>query len=247
MNRSIIMLLTATVMIGCLKTRAELEAQETGHQLQKQTNSQQQQVVAASSSKPQATHMAAQTVKPAISADRSEEIDEQMRALSGRIEANENLIQRMQAAEQQKKEAWIQDKQMEDRKLQAYEDAIRKLEAQVQALNDEVTKLKETPPPPEPQAAPKSATKKGKSSGPYEAGEDHFGAKKWKDAIVSFQKYRDQNPKGKNYADATYKIGVCFQELGMKDEAKSFMEEVTAKFPNSKEAKKAAFRLKNLK
>jgi TolA-binding protein len=137
---------------------------------------------------------------------------------------------------------------MEDKKLQAYEDAIRKLEAQVQTLNDEVTKLKETPPPPEAEAAPAPASsKKGKSSGPYEAGEDHFGAKKWKEAIVSFQKYRDQNPKGKNYADATYKIGVCFQELGMKDEAKSFMEEVTAKFPNSKEAKKAAFRLKNLK
>jgi hypothetical protein len=100
MNRSILVLLTATVMIGCLKTRAELEAEETSHQLQKQTNSQQQQA-AASPPKPQAAHVAAQVVRSAPSADRSEEIDEQMRALSGRIEANENLIQRMQAAEQQ--------------------------------------------------------------------------------------------------------------------------------------------------
>ena len=72
----------------------------------------------------------------------------------------------------------------------------------------------------------------------------YTNSKKWKDAIVVFSKYRDQFPKGKKYADATYKIGVCFQELGMKEEAKPFLEEVVAKFPGTSEAKKASFRLK---
>jgi TolA-binding protein len=241
MNRSIIVLLTATVMIGCLKTRAELEAEETGQSQEKQTLHQQQ----TAAQKPVVSKVGGQSLKtPPPQADR-EEFDEQLRALNGRVESNEGAISQMRAGEQQKKEAWLKDKQLEDQKLQAYEDAIRKLEAQVQSLTEDVKVLK-NPPPVEVEPPAASAGKKG-GKGPYDAGEEQFTAKKWKEAIVSFQKYRDQNPKGKNYADATYKIGVCFQELGMKDEAKSFMEEVTAKFPNSKEAKKAVFRLKSLK
>ncbi|MGZ3721520.1 MAG: tetratricopeptide repeat protein [Bdellovibrionales bacterium] len=235
MNRYIVALLGLTVMVGCLKTRAELEAEETGKVQERQTISQQKSAAPAA----KASHVGGQSVKAPPPADRSEEMDEQMRNLSGRVEANEAAVQQMHVLEQQKKEAWIKDQQMQSQKLQAYEDAIRKLEAQVQALSEEVAHLKA--PPPEPAAAP---AKGGKNS--FETGEELFTGKKWKEAIVSFQKYRDQNPKGKQYADATYKIGVCFQEIGMKDEAKSFMEEVTAKFPNSKEAKKAAFRLKSL-
>jgi TolA-binding protein len=43
---------------------------------------------------------------------------------------------------------------------------------------------------------------------------------------------------------ATYKIGVCFQELGMIEEAKAFYDEVIAKYPKSNEAAKATSRLK---
>jgi TolA-binding protein len=238
MNKYVLSLVAATLLVGCLKTRAELEADDSGREQQRVTIAQQ------TASQP-ATRVAGQTVKSAPLADRAEEIDEQVRNLSGRIESNEAAVQQMHALEQQKKEAWIKDKQMEDQKLQAYEDAIRKLETQVQSLSDEVARLKSPPVREVPPPANNSGGGKGKIS--YETGEDLFAQKKWKEAIVNFQKYRDQNPKGKQYADATYKIGVCFQELGMKDEAKSFMEEVTAKFPKSKEAKKAAFRLKTLK
>lgn len=238
MNKYVLTLLAATLLVGCLKTRAELEAEETGHQQQKVTVAQQKAMATPSA------HVAGQSVKAAPLADRAEEIDEQMRNLSGRIESNEAAVQQMRALEQQKKEAWLKDKQLEDQKLQAYEDAIRKLEAQVQGLSEEVARLKA---PPVQEVPPPSSRAAGKGKNSFDTGEDLFTQKKWKEAIVNFQKYRDQNPKGKQYADATYKIGVCFQELGMKDEAKSFMEEVTAKFPNSKEAKKAAFRLKTLK
>ena len=54
------------------------------------------------------------------------------------------------------------------------------------------------------------------------------------------------NPKGKRYADATYKIGMSFQELKLKDDAKAFYQEVIQKFPKSSEAKKAEVRLKKL-
>ena len=229
MNRYIVALLALTVMVGCLKTRAELEAEETGKVQQRQTIIQQKSAAV----KPAPHHVGGQQ-------SANEEYDEQFRGLSGRVEADENSVAQLKVQKQADREAAAADKKQLDAKLQAYEEALRKLETQLQALSEEVAHLKT--PPPEPVAAP---SKGGKNT--YDVGEEHFTAKKWKEAIVSFQKYRDANPRGKQYADATYKIGVCFQEIGMKDEAKSFMEEVTAKFPNSKEAKKAVIRLKSLK
>jgi TolA-binding protein len=91
----------------------------------------------------------------------------------------------------------------------------------------------------------KSSSTSTKST--YETAEANFQKKAWKDAIVEYQKYRDRNPKGRHYSESTYKIGVCFQELGMRDEAKSFYSEVIAKFPKTKSADKAKIRLKQIK
>ena len=227
MNRFMLVAIAGTLLVGCLKTRAELEAEETGQQQERQTIAQQK--IAGQQSAPVKE-------KAPPSAYRFEEYDEQMRQLTGRVDSLENALQQMKTAKQGEKESGTKV----DQKFLAYEDALKELEAQVTALTDEVARLKA--PPPEPVVAP---AVKGKAS--YESGEEYFVQKKWKDAIVKFQNYRDQNPKGKFYSDATYKIGVCFQEIGMKDEARSFLEEVTTKYPNSKEAKKAAFRLKSLK
>ena len=60
---------------------------------------------------------------------------------------------------------------------------------------------------------------------------------------MAYQKFRDQNPKNKKFAKATLKIGLAFNELGLKDEAKTFLEEVVAKFPQSEEAKQAKSKL----
>ncbi|MES2768565.1 MAG: tetratricopeptide repeat protein [Bdellovibrionota bacterium] len=96
-------------------------------------------------------------------------------------------------------------------------------------------------------AVEKSTPSKEKDKDSYDSAEDLFSKKEWKSAILSYQAYRDANPKGKNYSDATYKIGVSFQELKMKDEAKVFFEEVLQKFPKSPAARKAKFRLGQLK
>lgn len=229
----------ATLFIGCLKTRAEIDAEKSGAVQERQTIAQQrgtaipQPAAGGAPAAPQVVRVE----KAPPGAYRFEEYDEQMRTLSGRVDSLENYVQQQNAAKSAEQNLGAKEKQDFDTKFQAYEEALQKLEAQVAALNDEVARLK-APPPEMPVA-------KGKTS--YDVGEDHFAAKKWKEAIVSYQKYRDQNPKGKLFADATYKIGVCFQELGMKDEARTFLEDVKSKYPNSKEAKKAAFRLKSLK
>ena len=101
------------------------------------------------------------------------------------------------------------------------------------------------------QALKSAAVENNSSSSPrkdaFEIGEDFFEKKEWRRAILSYQKYRDANPKSKKFSDATYKIGVSFQELGLRDEARTFYDEVVAKFPQSAEAKKARTRLKSLK
>ena len=211
------------LVVGCLKTRAELEDEQAEQRQQNQTVAQQKTV--------------AQKSPPP--ADQSEERDEQMRELSGRVDSLENAVAQANANKQGDKDAVAKDKQAIDQKFVAYEAALNKMEAEIAVLNDEIAKLKA--PPPEATLV----TPKGKTS--YEQAEEQFAGKKWKDAIVNYQKFRDGNPKSKLYADATYKIGVCFSELGMKDEARVFLEDVVNKFPNSKEAKKASFRLKSLK
>ena len=54
-------------------------------------------------------------------------------------------------------------------------------------------------------------------------------------------KYNPEN------AELNYKIGVCFQEMGMKSEAKAFFEEVVEGYPKSRTAEKSKYRLKNIK
>jgi TolA-binding protein len=241
---SLVFLIVA--LTGCLKTRAEIEAERSGQQMERQTQAQQRE--RAVESRPAESKPAVYREKAPATAYRFEEYDEQMRALSGRIDTLENSLNQVDAARNAEREGMNKNTQILEQKLAAYEEAIKKLDGQVQQLNEEVTRLKTAAP-----AAP--ATKLtspevpsgGRLRTPYDEGEEHFSAHKWKEAILNYQKYRDTYPKGKLYADSTYKIGVCFQELGMKDEAKSFYEEVTAKFPHSKEAKKAALRMKTLK
>jgi len=221
------LLLTALFAAGCvnLKTRSDLRGQGDAEP-QRQTVRQQRE---------QAREYV--EPKPVAAVARAEEYDEQMRALNGRIDAVENHLSQVNAAQAGEKQSVTEMAKYTDKKFLAYEEELKKLEARVAALSEEVARLRA---PPAAAAAPK-----GKTS--YDEAESLFEAKKWKEAIVNYQKYRDSNPKGKMYADATYKIGVCFQELKMKDEAKAFFDEVISKFPGSKEAKKAAFRSKSLK
>jgi TolA-binding protein len=82
---------------------------------------------------------------------------------------------------------------------------------------------------------------------PFTHAEELFEEKDYRRAILSYQKYRDQSPKGAKFAEATYKIGFSFEKLNMNAEAKSFYNEVIEKYPKSPEAQKAKIRLKKLK
>lgn len=165
--------------------------------------------------------------------NRMAENDAEIRALNGRIEVLENRIgQGNLDKEKSRKDS--------ENQITDLTQKVSLLQEEISRLDNEITLLKaaqgEAP------AAPKASD--SKASNAFEAGEESFSKKEWKKAILNYQKFRDANPKNKKVPEATYKIGVCFQELGMKDEAKTFFDDVISRYPNSNEAKKARSRLK---
>lgn len=156
------------------------------------------------------------------------EIQEQLREMNGRIEVLENKIELM-----------TKDKESSNRVAQ---DQVEVLQRKLDLLQETIEKMESNPPQQSRVSEPEPVKK-----GPYEEGESYFEDKDWKKAIVAYTRFREANPKSKNYNKATLKIAVCFEQLGMKDEAKTFYEEVVAKEPKSDEAKKAKARLKALK
>ncbi|OQW50305.1 MAG: hypothetical protein A4S09_00490 [Proteobacteria bacterium SG_bin7] len=91
-----------------------------------------------------------------------------------------------------------------------------------------------------------SASSKGPERGPFNTGEDEYAKGNWGEAILSYMKYREQNPTGKRYAEATFKIGYAFQQMGKAAQAKSFYQEVVNRFPSTPHAKKAQSQLQKI-
>lgn len=221
MKKVILIIAMLSLLPGCLKTRNE-----------------------ASDSRPvaQQATISQQKVAAAESGSRMNDLEEQIRYLTGRVEVVENK----QSTGNSGLESALKNSQNQatesGQKLAIMQEALTKMEAQVFALTAEVQSLRA-----EKSATAAQATVQASKKDHYEAGQEFFTKKDWKKAILSYQKYRDENPKGKSYPEATYKIGVSFQELGMKDEAKTFYDEVVSKFPKSDQARKASTRLKSMK
>jgi len=156
----------------------------------------------------------------------------QLRAQNGRIETLEDQMQKVQAANEELQ-----------KKVTANEDRIKNDEQALLQL-DQMMKSKPSKPPVVAEDSDKGSDKK---KNPYDEAEDHFAQKDWKKALTLYEKYRVKNPNGEHYPMATYKMAVSFQELKMNKEAKLFYEEVVEKFPKSKVAKQATFRLNQMK
>ena len=66
-----------------------------------------------------------------------------------------------------------------------------------------------------------------------------FKKESYENAISKFQKYRDENPKGNHYPEATFYIGQSFKSLKMPVEAKVFFKEIIKSYPKSLWASRA--------
>lgn len=179
---------------------------------------------------------------------RFSEVEEDLRDIRGRVEVLEHQKgQGTQESESAKKFAADQAAEA-NKKILLLQEGLSTLEKTVFQLNAEVNALRaEKAALVAQNTAAQARAMTESKKGSYELGQEFFDQKDWKKAILNYQKYRDDNPDGKKFADATYKMGVSFQEMGMKEEAKTFYDELVSRFPNSNEAKKAKIRLKSLK
>ena len=206
-------------LMGCLKTRTDVKETET------------KQVIAQQVTTLQRTN--------ADTNSRLSEMEQELRELNGKIEVLESKLSR-QSPDTEKSIKGVSETVVEaNKKLAIYQEELVKQDAAIKQLTSEIEamKLEKT----------KTVEKTVEKKDVHQLAEDYFKQSDWKKAIIQYQKYRDENPKGKKVADSTYKIAYSFSELGMKEEAKTFYEEVISKFPTSPEAKKAKSKIKAFK
>lgn len=220
------------VLTACLKTRSDVKEIENKVVIQDQVVTLQK--------------------NNADSAGRFAEIEEQIRNMNGQIEVLENNLKN-QKTENENLVKGSEAQQAElHKKIQLLQDEISKLDSQNQNLDQELKQTKS-------QLEQKAGSDKSSGSiadsaadtnlkkSNFEIADDFFKKKDWKKSILLFQKYRDENPQGKKYVEATYKMGVSFLELGMKEEAITFFNDVVTNHPKSDFAKQAKAKMKGLK
>ncbi len=155
-----------------------------------------------------------------------DERDELIRQLNGRVESLEKQLTDVQLSKNQSVDA---------EKIQLLQDSLVKMEAQLQKLENEAA-LKPSDsrvimPAPVKENSDKKTT--------FDVAQELYASKDFKKAILEYEKFVSANPKNKNVPEAKYKIGACFEAMGMKDEAFSFYEEVASLYSGSTYGKKA--------
>ncbi|MEK6706802.1 MAG: tetratricopeptide repeat protein [Bdellovibrionota bacterium] len=89
---------------------------------------------------------------------------------------------------------------------------------------------------------PKNKTVAEKST--FLLAESYYKLKEYKKAILDYSKLTEKYGSSSYVPTALYKMGLSFEALGMKDDAKPFYQELAAKFPKSKEAQQVKTKLK---
>lgn len=78
----------------------------------------------------------------------------------------------------------------------------------------------------------------------YLRAESYYQIKQYKKAIIDFSKFPEKYHHSKKLPSALYRIGLSFESLGMREDAKGFYQELVDKFPKSSEARNAHSKLK---
>ena len=222
MNLKLVFFLSAFLFLtSCLKTRSEL-----GDNYQSQVYT-----------KKQADNQKQQSLEPADTPAKIDEKDELIRALNGRVESLENQITQLQKDKQENPDG---------QKIQLLQDALTKMQADLEKLQTEAAAKAAAPPPTAPDT---TIDKKAGVRTNFDLAQDYFAKKDFKNAILEYQKFIDANAKTKSklIPEAKYKIGLSFESLGLKDEAQSFYEELAAQNSQTEFGKKAKQKLAKIK
>lgn len=254
--KMVVVIILGLFFTSCLKTRSEVGEDEQS-QVYSRKNAANQNASAKEAP-------VSQLDAPRAGSSAGDERDELIRSLNGRIESLEAQISQLNKEKTVATGQEAQKDAQNGQKLQLMQEAMAKLEAQIHKIESEQAATQAAQKQAVaaaaaaaavPQAEPAAVIKSGKNtkasaekkSNSYEVAQGFFASKEWKKAILHYQKYVDESPKGKEVGDSKYKIGLCFQELGMKEEAMAFYEEVVANYAKTDAGKKAKLRLAKLK
>ncbi len=225
--KNLLSILLMVSVAGCLKTRSELKNDESGNMRTDASG----------------TYVAGQMNQQqrAQIDSRFFEIDRDFRELYGKIELIEKKLQ-----ENQNLPSAVTPtvgSGLSDDKLKSLEKRMSTIEEALLSLDKKLSEMSKG----DTGASVKSFDQKLKAAkGPYGRGEIFFGAGRFEEAIASFDEYRKKFPRGRSYAQATLKMGICFEKLQMNNDAKAFYKEVIQRYPNTRVSVRAEENLKKL-
>ena len=223
--RTLIATILLLALTGCLKTRSEINDGGTAASGNMRTDS-------------NGSYVAGQMGQQqrAQIDSRFFEIDRDFRELYGKIETIERSVDDMKTKPQMGAApgATVDNKQLAslEKRISTIEEALLALDKKVSSLSGKSSNAK--------------AIIKKKPKGPFGRGEILYSEGKYEDAIASYDTYRKRYPRGKRYAQATLKMGMCFQRLKMNQDAKAFYKEVIQRYPNTRVSIRAKENLKSI-
>lgn len=251
-RHSLLALVLALCLTGCLKTRSDLkkdaENPDSGYDTK---------VVAAQNEESQRV---------------TEELRGEINRLNGRIDdlQKKNDALSKDSDKRGEREAQLRDMESKIQELQASQaaliEALQKKEKDREERLQKEAKEKEVPKtePADAYDTAKAAFKakkyddaidglnkylkfpKGKHTEDalFLRGEALYAKEQYKKAILDYSSLQEKFPKSKNLPKALLKIGMSFEALGMKSDAKPFYQEILDKHAKSPEAKLAKAKLK---
>ncbi len=214
-----------TMLSGCLLTREDVKEAEQKKVMQEQV-----------------VYLQKNT---ADTTSRFNEVESSLREMNGRLEILETQAQNSKDQNQQQRKHSDEQNVELAKKVTLLQEEINKLVDSQRQMGQDIDVLKSALAS-NVKASGEDAKADAKKTA-FDQAEKLFAEKEFKKAALQYQKFREQQPKSKKIPEATYKLGVCFQELGMKEDAKAFYEEVISSYPQTEFAKKSKQRSRQLK
>lgn len=236
-------------LFGCLKTRSDLKNETSNPDTGYETK-----VVEVSNTENQRV---------------SNELRDEVNRLNGRIDElhKKNEALALDASRRNERDAHLREMETKIQELQAQQAAlIDALQKKEKEREERIQKEKEVPKSDpatafeagkaalrekKPDVAIESFTRylkfpKGKHTEDalFLRGETFFAKEQYKKAILDYSSLQEKFPKSKSIAKALLKIGMSFDGLGMKSDAKAFYQEILDKHAKAPEAKIAKSKLK---
>ncbi len=224
-----VLILVLGLVSGCLKTRSELKQSGNESGVGSMRTDASGSYVAGNMGQQQRAQIDS----------RFFEIDRDFRQLYGKIETLERKISELESKPQEADTSGSAAP-VDNEKIKSLEKRMSTLEEALLSIDKKLDQLTND----------KSASLKKRledAKGPFGRGEILYAMGEYEKAISNYNEYRKNFPRGRKYAQATLKMGLCFQRLKMGQDARAFYKEVIQRYPNTRASQAAKSNLQKIK